>query len=528
MLAAVGVVLLIAVVNVVNMSLARAATQRREVSLRMALGAGRWQLVRQQLAESSVLAVSGGLLGLMIAGMLVPTVLALNPEALPRGLEAPIHAGVLAFCAALVLLVTLGAALVPVLFAGSQRLTPSLAQGDGAGSRGSVSAMRVRKGLVIAEVALSLVLLVGAALLIKSLARTARVDTGFATQQLLTARIDLPISEYDTDAQVRFFEDLRARLAALPRVEAVGLSSRLPLSEGTSTSSFYIEGLGDVAPEELPAAHIRFVTPGFFAALQIPLLSGRVFDERDGVSEFGVIVDEQLAEQLWPGESALDKRIREGQDTPWIPVVGVVGNTRHWGQQYAPTQTLYVPFRMIPSPTMMIALRSEGAPTALAPTLREVVAEIDANLPISDLQSMEQRLASTLARPRFNTVLLTVFAAVAVTLGALGIYGTIAWSVAQRRGEIGVRMALGALRGDVRRLVVGQGLRLTLAGVAIGIPAALVASRLLESMLFQVEPGDPLTLATVVVVIGVVAVAASWFPALRATRVDPVTALRAD
>lgn len=528
MFAAVGVVLLIAVVNVVNMELARAAERRREISLRLALGAGRWQLVRQQLAESGVLALAGGLLGLLVARLLLSAMFALDPDVLPRGIEPSLHAGVVAFCAGLVLLVTAIAVLAPVLLAGSQRLAASLQRSGAGGSGGSLPAMRARKALVVAEVAMSLVLLVGAALLIQSMARTTGVDTGFATDRVLTARIDLPAAAYDAAAQARFFDELRGRLVTLPRVEAVGLSSRLPLSEGTSTSAFYVEGLGDVPEDELPSAHIRFVTPGFFSALQIPLLRGRVFDENDGVSSFGVIVDEQLAEQVWPGESALGKRVRQGEGAPWVPVVGVVGNTRHWGQRFAPTQTLYVPFRMIPSPTMMVALRTDGAPAALAPTLREIVAELDAALPVTEVQTMEQRLAATLTRPRFNTALLTTFAALAVALGALGLYGTIAWSVAQRRGEIGVRMALGALRADVRRMVVGQGLRLTLVGIALGIPAALLAARLLETMLFQIEPNDPLTVALVTVVIGAVAVAASWIPARRATRVDPVTSLRGE
>ncbi|MCH7824550.1 MAG: ABC transporter permease [Acidobacteria bacterium] len=529
MLAAVGIVLLIAVVNVTNMSLARAVTRRREVSLRMALGAGPWRLARGQLIESGVLAVSGGVLGATFASWIVPWVLAMNPDALPTGITVELapDAAMLAFVAGLVTLSTLGAGLVPVMLTRSRRLTGPLQDGSGAASGGAF-ATRVRNGLVVVEVALSLVLLAGAALLVQSLTRAARIEPGFATEGLLTARIDLPVTEYDADAQRRFFDQLRERLGGLPRIQSVGLVSRLPLSGATSISAFDVDGMGEVPADERPAAHIRTVGPGYFEALSIPLVRGRTFDENDGVSTFGVIVDEELAEQLWPGEEAIGKQIRESAATPWVPVVGVVGRTRHWGQLFAPTQTLYLPYKMLPEASMHVVLRTEGEPATLTPTLREIVREIDPALPVNDVQSMEERVAGSLARPRFNTALLSVFAAVAVALGALGIYGTIAWSVAQRRREIGVRLALGARQGDVRRMVVAQGLRLTLLGVALGVPAALAAARLIESQLFQIEPTDPATLAAVATAIGAVALAASWLSARQATRVDPLTSLRTE
>jgi predicted permease len=531
MLAAVGTVLLIAVVNVTNMTLARAADRRREVSLRMALGAGRWALLRQQLIESALLAIGGGGLGALFALWLTPMVVALNPAALPAGIDFTLRPDgmMLAFLALVVTLATLGAGVLPVMLTGSQRLAAAMAgSAKGDFRAGGSLAARVRTGLVVAEVALSLVLLAGAALLLQSLARTARIDPGFATSGLLTARIDLPVNEYDADAQRLFYDQLRERLDGDGQVAAVGLVSRMPLSGATSITAFDVEGAGELPPEERPQAHVRFVDPGYFDAMGIPLVRGRVFDEGDGVSALGVIVDEALVEALWPGEDGLGKRLRENDAMPWLPVVGVVGSTRHWGQRTDATRTLYVPYKLLPQASMNVVLRAASAPGAVAPVLREAAGELDATLPINDVQTMEERLAGSLARPRFDTLLLSTFAMVAVALGALGIYGVIAWSVAQRKREIGVRLALGASRSHVRQMVVTQGLRLTGLGIALGIPAALGASRLIESLLFQIEPTDPVTLGMVGAAIAAVAVAAAWLPARRATRVDPVISLRGE
>jgi predicted permease len=536
LLAAVGFVLLIACANVANLLLARLASREREIAVRAALGAGRNRLVRQMLTESLVLFLVGGLLGLLFAALVNRVLLSLYSSGLPRENEVGLDGQVLLFTLALSLLTGLVFGLVPALSATSGRLYSALKEGGRAvagGARGKL----IRNILVLGEVAIALVLLVGAGLLLRSFARLRAVDPGFRPAGVLSAQLVLPEQKYgEPERQVAFTRELLERLRAIPGVKSADTTFPLPLGGNGFVLSFAVEGRPEPRPGEVPNANVRLVTPDFFQTMGTRLLQGRVFTPQDGPEAVPVvIVNQTLAEKIWPGENPIGKRITyDDLDDPelkWRQVVGVVADIRHGTLEQDSGSDVYWP--QLQSPVggeLSVLLRTEGDPLRLAGSLREVVSAIDPDLPINHVRTMEDVVAESLSNSRFQTVLLGIFAGVALLLAAIGVYGVISYSVAQRTHEIGIRMALGARREEVLRLVIRQGMTLVLAGVAVGLVLALLLSWWLServaSYLYGGQAFDPLILVTVPLVLLAVALLANWLPARRATLVDPLVALR--
>ena len=533
LLGAVGFLLLIACANVANLLLSRAAARRREVAVRRALGATRGRLVRQLLTESIVLATLAGSLGLLVAIAGTRLLVRRMPPglALPRLDEIGVDLRVVAFTAGTSLLTGIVFGLAPALFSSSvgpgETLRDATRGTTTGGERG-----RVRGALVVTEVALALMLLVGAGLLARSFQKLLSVDTGVQTEGVLTMRVAATSARYEQSAAVlNFTGDLQQRLAALSGARAVGISSPgIPFTGNRSGMGFQRDDRPPPPVGEEPAADIRIVGGDYHQALGIPLLRGRALDARDTeTSPDAVVINEALARRHFPGENPVGRRITfEWYDTLRAEIVGVVGSTREMGPAEEPSPAIYIPFRKRPAAVFHVVVRTAGDPEALADDARAVVRSLDPNLPIAEIRTLEQIAGANIARPRLNLLLLGGFAILALLLAAIGLYGVIAYSVAQRRAEIGVRVALGASRPDVLRLIVGQGVRLTLAGLVVGLVGALVLTRLMSSLLFGVEPTDPLTLATVAAFLAGVALLASWIPAHRAAATDPAIALRAE
>jgi putative ABC transport system permease protein len=529
---AVGFVLLIACANVANLLLARAAGRSREVAVRAALGAPRRRIVRQLLTESVVLALGGGLLGLAVAQFGVRALGALNPASLP-GDAISLDAPVLVF--ALVLSVATGLlfGVAPALQVSRAALQETLREG-GRGAAGDRGAQTVRRGLIVAEVALALMLLAGAGLLVKSFARLQGVSPGFDGRNVLTATIALPDAKYPRDTQqVAFFDQLLPRLAAIPGVEAVGTASSLPLTGASWTGTFTVEGYDPPANQPGPWGDIRLIGGDFAGALGVPLRRGRLFTERDGPGAPRVaVVDEQMVRRFWPNENPIGKRLAfgaaEGEETEWMEVVGVVGHVRQQGLDDDAHVQLYLPYRQQGGGGMAVMVRTSGDPLRAVPLVRAAVQAVDRDQPISQVRTMDEILTNSVGRRRLTTVLLAVFAGFALMLACVGLYGVTAYAVTQRTREIGVRMALGAAGPQVVGAFVRDGLRLVAVGLAVGLVGALGAGRLIASQLYDVRPGDPATLAVTAATLAVVAVLASYLPARRATRVDPMTALRSE
>ena len=538
LLGAVGLVLLIACSNLANLLLAKASSRRREVAVRMALGASRRRLIRQLLTESLVLALLGGGLGLFLALWGVDFLLALSPVNLPRMQEIAIDRGVLAFTIGISLLAGLGFGLTPALQASRVNLNEDL-KAEGRGSSGGLRRNRTRSLLVISEVALSLVLLIGAGLLVKSFMRLQQVSPGFSTSNLLLVRLSLPQANYSSpQAVTAFYQKLAPRIESLPGVEGVGVANVLPLSASNVRTDFSIVGRPPLSPTEMPGAQNRWVSPGYFQTMRVPLLKGREFTEQDGAESPGVVViDEALARRFFkPDESPLGfhLRIDDGAGQPReVEIVGVSGDVKHFGLDDEPTPTLYAPVYQVPKGSvsflisnMSLLVRTASDPLAQAAAVRREVQDVDKDVPASSTRTMEQFLSASVAPRRFNVLLLGIFAGTALLLAAIGIYGVIAYSVTQRTHEIGVRMALGAKRSDVLKLVVGEGLRLAFIGVATGLVAALFLTRLMSSLLYGVSTTDPTIFAGIPLLLIIVALAACYLPARRATKVDPMVALR--
>ena len=538
LLAAVGLVLLIACADVANLLLARAAARRREIAVRTALGASRWQLVRQLLAESLLLSLAGGGLGLLLAAWGVRYVAALHVAKLPLPTEAlRIDSTVLLFTLGLALATGLLFGLAPALRTSRTDTQQVLREGgrSGAADRSGAS---LRRGLVIVEIALALALLAGAGLLVRSFARLAGVDPGFRPDHLLTFRLSLPEAKYKTpESQAAFFDEVLGRLAAASGVRAVGATSVLPFGGSWSTGGLNVEGYQP--PPNQPGAwgDIRIVTPGFFQALGVPLLKGLPFTAENGPEAVPVaVVDEEFVRRYWPRTDPLGKRVafpaNPGQPTRWMQVIGVVGHTKHEGLDADARIQLYLPYRQAAKavgrgvPAMSFAVRTGGDALGAANSVRAIVHAVDRDLPVYALDSMENLLASSVAQRRFSMILLGVFSGLALLLASIGIYGVMSYSVAQRGHELGVRMALGAAKPAVVGLVLRQGMTLALCGLAIGLAGAFALTRLLASQLFSVRATDPPTFVLVTALLAVVALLANLLPALRATRVDPVVALR--
>ena len=533
LMSAVGFVLLIACANLANLLLARATARQREIAIRTAIGAGRGRLARQLLTESLLLAVAGGGAGLLLAYVAVRALVASNPINLPRMDAVGIDGGVLVFTGAVTLVLGLLFGLAPALQAGRPAVHGMLKDG----ARSSHQGGGLRATLVISEVALALVLLIGSGLMLKSFRRWIAVDPGFDPDRVLTFGVSLPQSKYGSrEQQIAFFDRLRIELAALPGVERVGGNISLPMSNNNWTRSFQVEGFTPPPNQNGPWGDFQVVTPGYFETMGIPVIKGRTFDDTDIAGGRGVaVVDEVLARKYWPGQDPIGKRVGYGQldgQQVWFEVIGVVGHVMQNSPRDDEHTQLYRPFSQAPFTQLGLAVKARGDPLDLVPAVRRLVLALDPQQPIYMVEPMTARLSGSSSQPRFLSLLLGLFAAVAAILAAIGIYGVMSYTVAQQTRELGIRMALGAETAAVRRLVLNRGLILAGAGVGLGIGGAVVLGRLMATqlfeILFQTRAMDPPVFAAVAVGLVAVALAATWIPARRATRVDPMVALRAE
>ncbi len=550
MLGAVTFVLLIACANVANLLLARAAAREREMAIRAALGAGRGRIVRQLLTESVALALIGGSLGVLIALWGVDALLTLNPNVLPSTANVTINATVMTFTLIVSLLTGVGFGLAPALTASKSDLTGALKESGRSGA-GRLGRFGLRNALVVLEVALSLVLLVGAGLLIRSFWRVQAVDPGFRAENVLTIGIALPQAKYPDKQQVaNFYQQVLSQVERLPGVQATGVIAGLPLGGSSSTWGFTTEANPQPARlEEVLEATNRVASPGYFRAMGIPLRRGRDFTAQDNESAPNVvIINETMARRFWPNEDPIGKRIKLPSPEPqrtwdgrWLTIIGVVGDVRADGLESEANPEMYLaylqnPWRGMPSRSYMtlvgramsLVARSSVDPTSLAAAIREAVAAVDKDQPVTAVATMESLMALSGSARRFNLLLLGLFATVALVLAAVGLYGVMSYGVSRQTHEIGIRMALGAQAGAVLRSVVWQGMRLVAIGLACGLAAAVALARFMDTLLFGVSATDPLTFAVIALLLTAVALLACWIPARRATKVDPMIALRCE
>ncbi len=534
---AVGLVLLIVCSNLANLLLFRATARRKEMAVRVALGGTRTRLIRQLLTESLLLAAMGSGLGVALASWSLPALLALTPLEMPRSDQIHLDGGVLAFALAVSLLAGLLFGLAPAIHATKRDVNEELKAGSRASSNGT-QRNGLREILIMAEVALSLVLLIGAGLFIKSFARIQAVEPGFDPSHLLTVRLSLPKRAYQKTADLTiFYRKLQAKLLRLPGVQAAGAISGLPLSGSWATTDFMVEGQAPASPTDVPSAQYRFVTPDYFAAMRIPLLRGRDLDASDNAESRKVaIISLTLAQRFFANENPVGKYVQVDNgkpNSPEIEIVGVVGDVKHINLDAAPTADIYIPLEQMPEAwvpyvtnNMHWAMRCVSDPMALAPSVGRAIDGVDGNIAASNLWTMQQVLATALAQQRFNMLLLAVLAMAALVLAALGVYGVTSYAVAQRTHEIGVRLALGAQHRQILRLMVWQGVKLVLAGLILGVVVSVALTRLMATLLFGITATDPLTFAVVALILFGVALLACYIPARRAMRVDPMVALR--
>jgi len=530
LLGAVALLLLIGCVNVANLQLARAAARQRELAVRTALGASRYRLVRQMLIESAVLAAAGGALAIVLARWMVTLIVRVAPTDVPRIDTATLDAPALAFAIGVSALVALVFGLVPAMHAA--RSDPHLALGDG-GTRTSAGrhSVRTRRALVVVELALSVVLLVGAGLAIRSIARLRQVNTGFDPRNVLTASISIPGIRYDSKAKVvSFLYSLRDRLAQAPGVEAAGIASASPLGGG----GFYLgrsmvaEGRDPVPANEV-SINWNVTTPGYFAALRVPIVKGRDFTERDDTASTPVmIVNESFAKAMFPNGDALGKRAMSSRDEKvYREIVGIVRDVKYYGASDTARALVWVPYAQNNAWHQgIITIRTRGAPLDALPILRNELHSLDRGIALANVSTMTEAMSRSMASDRLLAILLGAFASLALVLAAVGIFGVLSYTIAQRTHELGIRLALGAQRSDVVRLVARETMPMVIFGLAIGLGAALGLTRFVQSMLYQVAPNDPLTFGGVAAVLAVVALVAALVPARRAARVDPCVALR--
>ena len=530
LLGAVGCVLLIACANVANLLLARATSRHREMAVRAALGASRARIVRQLLTESVLLSAAGGAFGLLVALWGTPLLVKLSGDDVPRSALIGIDGRVLAFT----LLVSLGTGiafgLVPALHSSKTDLTESLKEG-GRGSTEGANRNRVRGALVIAEVAIAVVLLVGAGLLIQSLRRLRQVNPGFDPHNVLTLALGLPEVKYSTEQQADFYRQLLSRIESLPGVRSASAVLPLPLSNDRIRITFETEGR-PLPKGELPASEYRATGLNYFRTMGIPVLKGRDFTERDDKKSTAVIIiNDAFAEKFFPVEDPIGTRIKPGLSVDetkpvWREIVGVVGNVKHLSLGAEPDPEYYVPQSQMPFDSMIIVAKTEGDPRSLISAVQSEVRSLDKDLPTYNIKTLEEYVAASVAQPRFNTLLLGIFAGLALVLTAVGLYGVMSYTVTQRTHEIGIRMALGARQPDVLKMVVRQGMTLTIVGIGAGLIGAYFLTRVMASLLFGVSATDPITFIAISVVIAGVALGACFVPARRATKVDPMIALR--
>ena len=531
LMSAVGLVLLIACANVANLLLVRASSREREIAVRQALGVSRWRLLRQLLTESAILGLLAGVIGLFLGYWALRLLTTLAATSFPRVVEAHMDLRVLAFTLLVSLATGLLFGLAPAF--SSRHVTHDALKEGGRGGTAGAGSQRLRGTLVVAEVALSLTLLVGAGLLIRSFLRLQDVDTGFRPEGVLTMRISLPSEKYAKIEQNRtFFRELLAQIRRLPGVDAAGGATGLPLSgagwSGTTTLDSQAVQPQDASPE----ADQRPVFPGYFEALAIPLVRGRYFEQRDNETGAPVaIIDETMANTYWPKEDPIGKRIKQGgrqSSQPWRTIVGVVRHVRYRTLESPSRVEFYWPYDQTSFPlgSMSLAIHTSSDPRSLAGVVQRQVQALDPDQPAYRIRTMAELMSESMARRRLSMFLLAIFAGVALALAAVGIYGIMSYSVAQRAHEVGIRMALGAGSMDVVRMVLGQSLGLTLAGILVGLLGSLALTNFLSSLLFNIKATDATTFLLVALILGVVALVASFVPAYRATMVDPVDALR--
>jgi putative ABC transport system permease protein len=530
LLGAVGCVLLIACVNVANLLLARAAGRQREMSIRTALGASRWRIVRQLLTESLLLALLGGALGLLIAMWGVDLLLAASPADLPRQSEIALDGRAIAFTVAMTLVTGFIFGLAPALRASKTDLNDALKDG-GRGSGEGGGRNKLRGALVVAEVAMSLVLLMGAGLLVQSFLRLLNVSPGFNPERVMTLDLVMGRKTYpDAARQTVFLQNLLQRASALPGVEAVGTVNPLPLNGNFDAYTFELPGRAPAAPGAEPAADRRIVSSDYFRAMSIPVRKGRFFSERDAADAPAVVViNETFARRFFADTEPLGQRIAftDAPNAPVREVVGVVADVRHAGLDAPAGLEYYVPYAQSPVARVTLVARTTSSdPASIVPALRGLIREADKDLPLWNVRTMNSLLSESVARHRFNTTLLGLFALVALLLASLGIYGVMSYSVTQRTHEIGVRLALGAQPADVLKMVLRQGMALVALGIALGLVCSYALTRSMTSLLYGVSATDPSTFALISLVLLVVAFAANYIPARRATKVDPMVALR--
>jgi putative ABC transport system permease protein len=535
LLGAVGFVLLTACANVASLLLARREARGRELAVRTAMGASRGDLVRHLLAETLLLAAAGGAVGLWLADAALSLLAGAGPVGIPRVAEVGLDGRVIAFALAATLFASLAASLAPILQTRQGDLADSLKEGGRGGTSGAPRE-RLRRTLVAAQVAMAVMLAAGAGLLVQSLARLLANDPGFRPEGVLTMRIMPPEADYPEARQVAgFYRELLARVRRLPGVEAAGAARRLPLTGDMGDWGLRIEGYvpqGGVNP----AGDWQVVTPGYLEALGIRMVAGRPIAETDGErGPYTILVSETMARTYWPDGKAVGKRVRLGYDgAPWMTVAGVVADVKHMGLAADARKAWYWPHVQMDATTggqfvlrsLSLAVRTRRDPAALAPLVRQAVREIDPRVPIAEVRTMEDVLGASVARPRFTMALFLAFGALALVLAAIGVYGVVAYSVARRTREIGIRMAVGARPGDVMGMVVARAALLTGIGVAAGLLATLALGGLLAGLVYRVSPADPATLAVVAVLLAATSLVASWLPARRAAAVDPVIAIR--
>jgi predicted permease len=532
-MAAVAFVLLIACANVANLMLVRATARESEMAIRTALGAGRSRLVRQLITESMILAAAGAIAGVLFAKWGMAVLIAMAPDDLPRVKTAAIDGTALAVTAGAALLIGLVFGVLPAV----QTTAGDLANALRAGARGARTrrqANRTKRIIVAAEVALAVTLLTGAGLLIRSFGELMAVDPGFQPDHIMTMRVLLPEKTYDTLPKIiNFSRQLEARAAALPGVRAAALGNAVPLDGSSFWLSFVVRGREPVRKSDQPSASIRMVTPAYFTVLGTPLLRGRAFTADDrGNAPRVAIVNQTFVQRFMPNEDPIGKYVDIGMTRDGVrqggQIVGVVGDMRDGALESTADPTFYVPFDQTPLDGIVISVRTAAPPASVTPALRAVVRDLDPTLPVYQVQTMEQQVASSVSRQRFYATLLGVFAAVALVLAAVGLYGVIAYAVSQRSHELGVRVALGATGDRISRMVIGEGVMLTAIGVLAGLTASLAGARFIAKLLYNVKTSDPVTFIGVALLLGVVAACASYIPARRAARVDPLVAMRGD
>jgi predicted permease len=534
LMAAVGFVLLIACANAANLLHVRAAVRQKEMAIRLAIGAGRWRVIRQLLTESVLLSAIGGALGLLLAQWGMRLLLSRTERLIPRSYEVGIDGRALAFTLGLSLLTGLLFGLAPALQSSKTDLLATLKEGG----RSGVAHTRgwMRKGLMVFEVTSTLVLLIGAGLLIKSFWLVQNVNPGFNPNNLLTLQLDLPDTKYNEPAQIDgFFQRILTEIAALPGVKSAGISSTIPMSSSNQNdSTFDIEGRAPTPGEIGPWGDLWFAGANYFQTMNIPLIRGRYFDDRDVLdAPLVAIIDETMARKWWPNEDPIGKRIWVYENDPqgnkrWREIVGIVGHVKREGLDREASVQYYLPHRQLPIRGVILAVRTAAEPESLTAAVRGIIQSADKELPVFRVTTMERMMADSTSQRRFATILLGIFALVALILASVGLFGVMSYTVAQRTHEIGIRMALGAQTLDVLKVVIKQAMFLVLTGVAIGLTASFGLTRLMKSLLFGISETDTMTFVIIPLLLAVVAMLACYMPAKRATKVDPLIALRSE